>query len=211
MQNTEKAERVLTVLAQRWSGAKTLEYRSTATLTHLGEPRVVAQIHARLRRPNQARIVVETNNPEISCLRVCDGNRIYQRTRTTPIRPAQTSIQSFRDTIMAGVAHPLDEAGYSLDQFLARRPFWPHGDVKLEVARVRRQDKEHYELTLVQGTSKDTLVLDASNYAPLSLVRVGDHGGEIQELLREEFHELILGGPLSSTLFRWTPEDEARR
>ena len=62
-----------------------------------------------------------------------------------------------------------------------------------------------------QATSRDTLTLDAKTYAPLRLVRVGDHGGTVQELLREEFQGVVLGSALPTALFRWTPEDEARQ
>jgi len=209
MQNGEKvdAERVLRTLSDRWRGATTLEYRSTITVTHIGEPSLTAQLWARLRRPNLARLEIETNNPEVSCLRVCDGRYVYHRNRTTPLRPARTLFTGFKGTVMTGVAHPLDEAGYSIDQFLAPRPFWPEGKVELAATKY----EERFLLTLTQGVNKDTLTLDAKTYAPLKLVRIGNHGGEVQELLREEFHQVVLAGPLGVSLFRWTPDDEARR
>lgn len=200
-------ERVLRTLSERWRGAQTLEYRSTAVLTHIGELGVTAKIWARLRRPNLARLEIEANNPEISCLRVCDGRHVFHRGRTTRLRPAQTQFTGFEGTVMSGAPHPLDETAYSIDQFLAPRPFWPSG--KVELAAVKQG--ERFVLTLVQGVNKDTLTLSTKTYAPLTLVRIGDHGGEVQELLRETFHEVTLAGPLGVRLFGWTPEDEARR
>ena len=73
-----------------------------------------------------------------------------------------------------------------------------------------KTERELFVVVQTQGASRDTLTLDAKNYAPVTLVRVGNHGGTVQELLHETFHEVTLGGPLPESLFRWTPEDEAR-
>ena len=113
---------------------------------------------------------------------------------------------------MASIPHPLDEASYSVDQFLARWPFLLTGnDVERTARRHKEKEREIFTVTQTQGTSRDTLTVDAKTYAPLLLVRVGDHGGTIQELLREEFLSVGMGGALSPSLFRWSPDDEARQ
>lgn len=208
-------EQVLRTLGERWRGAVTLEYRSQLVLSHLGELGLRGTQHVRLRRPSLARIEIRVDNPEFCCLRVCDGRVVWHRNQGSLLRPAYTQRQLFRRAVMADILHPLDEASYSVDQFLAPLPFWLPGS---SVARTARRKKEKYKekerevfvVTQTQGTSTDTLTLDAITYAPLLLVRVGDHGGVVQELLREEFQDVVLGGPLAQSLFRWSPEDEAR-
>jgi hypothetical protein len=192
------AEQVLRTLGERWRGATTLEYRSRLTLS----------------RPNLARIEVKVDNPEFCCLRVCDGRVIWQRNQSVPLRPARTQTQRFSATVMAGILHPLDEAAYSVDQFLAPLPFWLPRREGHEVTRTAKRRKEKgrelFIVTQSQDTSVDTLTLDAKTYAPIRLVRVGDHGGVVQELLREEFQSVVFGGALPSPLFHWGKEDEAR-
>ncbi|WP_395090066.1 outer membrane lipoprotein carrier protein LolA [Armatimonas sp.] len=206
------AEQILRTLAERWRGAVTLEYRSQLVLSHQGEAGLRGELTVRLRRPNLARIDIRVDNPEACGLRVCDGRVIWQRNQRVPLRPARTQRHGFQTTVMAGIAHPLDEAAYSVDQFLAPQPFRLTGS-GVERSATQRKDKERDVFVVVQTqtTSRDTLTLDAKTYAPLRLVRVGDHGGVVQELLREEFHDVILGSALPTTLFRWTPEDEARQ
>lgn len=206
------AEQILRTLAERWRGAVTLEYRSQLVLSHQGEAGLRGELTVRLRRPNLARIDIRVDNPEACGLRVCDGRVIWQRNQRVPLRPARTQRHGFQTTVMAGIAHPLDEAAYSVDQFLAPQPFRLTGS-GVERSATQRKDKERDVFVVVQTqtTSRDTLTLDAKTYAPLRLVRVGDHGGVVQELLREEFHDVILGSALPTALFRWTPEDEARQ
>lgn len=206
------AEQVLTTLAERWRGAATLEYHSRLVLSHQGEPGLRGELRVRLRRPNLARVEVTVDKPEFCCLRVCDGRVIWHRGQGTPLRPAVTRQQSFRGELMASIPHPLDEASYSVDQFLARWPFLLTGnDVERTARRHREKEREIFTITQTQGTSRDTLTVDVKTYAPLLLVRVGDHGGTIQELLREEFLSVGMAGALSPSLFRWNPEDEARQ
>ena len=209
------AEQVLATLAERWRGAITLEYRSQLVLSHQGEAGLRGELTVRLRRPNLARIEIKVDNPEFCGLRVCDGRVIWQRNQRVPLRPARTQRHGFQTTVMAGIAHPLDEAAYSVDQFLAPQPFRLTGSGVERSATQRKdsKDKEREVFVVVQtqATSRDTLTLDAKTYAPLRLVRVGDHGGTVQELLREEFQGVVLGSALPTALFRWTPEDEARQ
>ncbi|MCX6368089.1 MAG: hypothetical protein NTX57_15500 [Armatimonadetes bacterium] len=216
MQETEEkpanAEQVLKTLGERWRGALTLQYRSQLVLSHQGEPGLRGTLQVMLRRPHLARIEVRVDKAEFCCLRVCDGRVIWQRNQGVPLRPAHTQRHAFQDTVMSGILHPLDEASYSVDQFLAPVPFWlPGKDTTRTAKRRKERDRELFVVTQTQGTSMDTLTLDAKNYAPICLVRVGDHGGTIQELLREEFTEVQLGGPLPPSLFRWNKEDEQRR
>lgn len=215
MQKSEEkpasAEQVLRTLGERWRGAVTLEYRSQLTLSHQGEPGLKGTFRVRLRRPNLARVEVSVDNPEFCCLRVCDGRVVWHRGQGTLLRPAYTQRQLFGRTVMEGILHPLDEASYSVDQFLAPLPFWlPGREVERTAKRKTEKEREIFVVTQTQGTSTDTLTLDAKTYGPLRLVRIGDHGGTVQELLREEFRDVVLGGPLARSLFRWSPEDEAR-
>jgi outer membrane lipoprotein-sorting protein len=206
------AEQVLRALAERWRGALTLAYRSQVVVSHQGEPGLRGGLWVRLRRPNLARIEIAVDNREFSCLRVCDGRGIWHRGVDVPLRPATTARQAFRTTVMEDVPHPLDEAAYSVDQFLAPQPFWlPGATVERTALRRKENNREIFVVTQRLGTSQDTLTLDAKTYAPLRLVRVGDHGGTVQELLREEFREVVFGSPLAPSLFRWNPDDEARR
>lgn len=205
------AEQVLTALADRWRGAATLEYRSQLILTHQGEPGLRGTLRVQLRRPRLARVEVAVDNPEFCCLRVSDGRVCWHRGKGTPLRPATTQPQSLVGGIMGGILHPLDEASYSVDQFLARWPFLlPGAEVVRTALRHKERGREVFTITQTQGTSRDTLTVEAKTYTPLRLVRVGDHGGTVQELLREEFQEVVMGGALAPRLFRWNPEDEAR-
>lgn len=207
----ESAERVLLRVAERWRGAVTLEYRSRIVLSHQGEPGLKGTTAVRLRRPGLARIELSVDNPEFCCLRVCDGRVLWHRGKGTPLRPPRTQQFAFRGAFLESILHPLDEAAYSVDQFLAPRPFWLLGtDVERKAVRRREQGREVFVVVQSAGVSRDTLTLDARTLAPLRLVRVGDHGGTVQELLREEFEEVVMGGPLSPSLFRWSREDEAR-
>jgi outer membrane lipoprotein-sorting protein len=208
------AEKVLRMLAERWRGALTLEYRSQLALNHQGEPGLRGTLSVRLRRPHLARIEVSVDNREFCCLRVCDGRVIWHRSQGVALRPAATQRSAFRTTVMADIPHPLDEASYSVDQFLAPQPFRLTGSNITRSATLQKENKTERELFVVvqtQGTSRDTLTLDAKTYAPLQLVRVGDHGGTVQELLREEFTEVVFGSALPPRLFQWTPADEARQ
>ena len=206
------AEQVLATLAERWRGAITLEYRSQLVLSHQGEAGLRGELTVRLRRPNLARIEIKVDNPEFCGLRVCDGRVIWQRNQRVPLRPARTQRHAFQTTVMAGIAHPLDEAAYSVDQFLAPQPFRLTGSGVERSARLHKEkERAVFVVVQTQATSRDTLTLDAKTYAPLRLVRVGDHGGTVQELLREEFQGVVLGSALPTALFRWTPDDEARQ
>lgn len=217
------AARLLRELAQRWRAASTLEYRSEAILNHAGEFRVAVRIHACLQRPNRARLLFLADNPEVSQVRVSTGGRIWWRGASTRLRPGKTNSAPFQRRLTDGIAHPLDETAYSVDQFFAPVPFWPPASwgsgtsaLHLEAVRLRRNPEEKggkrgdtFRIRITRGPSRDTLLLDAASLSPLLLVRVGDHAGQVQELLRERFFQVRLGAPLSPALFRWTEQDEA--
>ncbi len=61
------------------------------------------------------------------------------------------------------------------------------------------------------AAARDTLLLDGASYSPLRIVRVGDHGGKVQELLRETFVEVVpdAGRRFDRETFVWTDADEA--
>lgn len=205
-------------LAARWRAAPTLEYRSLAVMNHAGEHRVAVRIHARLRRPHFARLVFAGDWPEATRVRVSDGRWIYDRMG----RARQSVRTPFRGSILQDIAHPLDETGYSVDQFFAAAPFLPPatwggpGAQPPAITAVRttlvvgepKQRRDVYRVIIARGIMKDTLWLDKSNLAPLQLVRFGPHGGTPQELLKETFTEVRLAPPLSSSLFTWTEGDE---
>lgn len=219
-QTTERladGRQLLRELGARWRTANTLEYRSEAAMNHRGERSVRVRIHVYLRRPHQARLEFESNVAEAARVRVCDGDWIYDRQRTS----RQTVRVPFRGSLTQDIAHPLDDASYSVSQFFARAPFFPSPDwgqaaEPLVVEAVRAtflpEDKEPraaYRITFRRGVAKDTLWLDRNNLAPLQLIRWGVHGGLAQELLRETFQDVRLGPPLPAALFVWTRKDDA--
>ncbi len=210
--------RVLQTLSERWRAAQTLDYQSRVVMSHAGEFRVQIGVSVQLRRPRQARIIWDADRDDVSRLRVCDGRTIYERTRGSGLRRAQSTREGLNANgqVTQNVPHPLDEASYCVDQFFAPTPFWPpstwgDGEAKIIVSAVRTAEpKAVYRITLLRGKSRDTITLDAQNYAPIQVVRVGDHAGRIQELLRETFTQVRLGTYLPASLFTWTPRrDEA--
>lgn len=218
---------VLRELANRWRGAASLEYRSEVVVSHAGEFRLDLRTHITLRRPSRARLVFRAKGfPEANRLRVCDGRQIFDRMSGRVGDTSRTITTSLARTgrITDNLSHPLDEAGYCVAQFFSPTPFVPPasfggGDLgpSKTVARRRRQPpagknragREVFEIVFTRGNSRDTLTLDALSYAPLLLVRVGEHGGSVQELLRESFTEMRLNPLLPSALFRWSPADDA--
>lgn len=213
---------ILREMTARWRGANTLEYRSEAIVDHKGEFRVVVQTHVRLRRPGLARIVFLSDRREASRLRVSDGRRLWDR----ELGPqGRIILATYDGSVTANIAHPLDEAGYSVDQFFRRSPFlppntWGDGRISVEAVRLRgvksagkakpqSRSRDRFRVTFASGPARDTLMLDAVSFAPLSLRRVGEHAGVVQELLRETFTEFRLGVPLPASLFAWTEADEA--
>ncbi len=207
---------VLRDLGARWRAADTLEYRSEAVLEHQGEPRWDIRIHARLRRPNRARLLFDGDRPESTRVRVSDGSFVYDRMRGRG--RATTRAPLAGGGILENIAHPLETAGHSAEQFFARTPFAPPDGPppRVSAARVRftppgKPSRPAYRVVIEQGFTRDTLWLDRVSFAPLRLVRRGIHGGLEQELLRETFTEFRLGAPLSPALFVWSREDEAGR
>jgi outer membrane lipoprotein-sorting protein len=71
------------------------------------------------------------------------------------------------------------------------------------------KNRDVFEVVFRRSTSRDTLTLDALSYSPLRLIRVGSHGGRVQELMRETFLEVRLDPPLPDSLFHWSPRDDA--
>ena len=208
------ADALLRELSHRWQGAQTLEYRSRAVMRHAGEFRVVVEIHARLRRPNLARVVFHADRPDVTRLRVCDGRRIWDRTPDVPLRPGQTTAEAFGGLVTANIPHPLDETAYSVDQFFAPAPFTPRWATpprrEATLLPATAADGERFRITLSDGRyAVDTLTLDAVSLRPRELVRVNEHAGQVQELLRETFLDVRLGSPLPPALFAWTPADES--
>jgi hypothetical protein len=213
---------ILRALSERWRASNTVEYRSRAVAEHLGEPRVALEIHARLRRPGYARIVLLAGRPEYSRVRVSDGRRVTDRLPATATRRAYTRSYGYAGSATADLSHPCDYAAYSMDQFFAPWPFYPAptwGDesVPLRVTAVRypvtdpktRQKRRHVRLTFERGIARDSVTLDALSYSPIEVVRVGFHGNAVQELVREKFLRVALHANLPDALFRWTPADEA--
>lgn len=207
---------VLRELGARWRAADTLEYRSEAAMEHQGEPRWDVRIHARLRRPNRARLVFDGDRSESTRVRVSDGSFLYDRMRGRGRATIRAPLGS--GGILENIAHPLETAGHSAEQFFARTPFVPPDGTRPRVsaARVRftpsgKPSRPAYRVIIEQGFTRDTLWLDRVSFAPLRLVRRGIHGGLEQELLRETFTEFRLGATLSPALFVWSREDEAGR
>jgi hypothetical protein len=214
------AEAILRELSQRWAAARTLEYRSRAVLTHAGELRVVVAIHTRLRRPNLARVLFDADRPEVTRLRVCDGRRVFDRTDNVPLRPASTLMEPFTGRITANLPHPLDELSYCADQFFAAAPFTPParwgepgqprtiiGSV-VPAANLDTRQRDVYRIVIARGHTRDTLTLEPISLRPLEIVRVGEHAGQVQELLRETFTAVSLGAYLPPSVFEWTEADD---
>ena len=209
--------KLLRELAARWRAADTLRYRARAVVNHAGEFRVTVNTFARLRRPNLARLTFTGDRPEANRVRVSDGRRIYDRPRTG----ARTVVSAYEGRLTGDIAHPLDEAAYSIDQFFSPTPFLPlvawGGEGPLRIDAVRRTravedrasaPRDVFRIKIARGESHDTLTLDALSLAPLRLVRWGVHAGLAQELLDETYLEVLLGAPLSPYLFAWTEADE---
>ncbi len=229
-------EAVRRELAERWRGAATLEYQSRAVMNHAGEFTVHVRIHARLRRPTYARVAFQTTEmPEAARVRVSDGRMIFDRQAGSVGETGRTMREQLErgapDFLTRNIPHPLDETAFFLDQFFAPAPFtpptnWGSGARPVwTAARVsakaddetqkRRLDaasasknNDRLRLVVQSGSSRDTLTLDATNFAPLELIRVGDHAGRTQELLRETFDVVRLGVNLPASLFTWTDDDE---
>lgn len=221
------ARLLLAELAQRWRGAQTLDYRSEAVLNHAGEFRVTVQVHARLRRPNLARVVFLADQKEFSQTRVCDGRLLFTRGASTPLRRAYTLTAPYKGRLTENIAHPLDEIAYTLDQFFERRPFTPlsiwgsNGSGASETAKTeaRREKRRHpvtgkmisvFRIRFSRGVFEDLLFLEPVSLRPLELIRTGDHAGQVQKLLHETFLDFRLGANLPPSLFTWTAADEAR-
>jgi len=215
---------LLAELAQRWRGSQTLEYRSEAVLNHAGEFRVTVQVHARLRRPNLARVSFLADQREFSQMRVCDGRQLFSRGTSTPLRPAYTITAPYNGRLTADIAHPLDEIAYSLDQFFSRKPFmppsaWGSGSSEPVKIEARREKRPHpvtgkiisvFRIRFVRGVFEDLLFLEPVSLRPLELIRTGDHAGQVQKLLHETFLDFRLGANLLPALFTWTDADEKR-
>ena len=214
------ARRVLQELWKRWRDAPTLEYRSEARISHRGEFALTVKTHAALRRPNLARIVFSSNEwAEASRVRVSNGRTLYDRQTGKSLARPRTLRMGFRGRVTADIPHPLDEAGYSVDQFFSPTPFLPRGpwgtgqdDPEVSgtlVAAPAPFKGKAYRVVIEKGVARDVLHLDALTYAPLLLTRRGDHAGMVQDLLRETFHEFGLGTlSVTPTLFAWTADDE---
>jgi outer membrane lipoprotein-sorting protein len=221
---------VLRELASRWRRALSLEYRSEVIVNHAGEFRLDLRTHIYLRRPGRARMIFRSDNfPEADRLRVSDGRMIFDRMFGRPGDTSRTIAAPLTrpDSITKDISHPLDEAAYSVAQFFSEAPFSPPpwfgggtgGTLRVTARRLPQtipglpgksgEKRDVFELVFRRGTSRDTLALDALSYCPLRLIRVGSHGGRVQELLRETFIEVRLDPPLPDALFRWSPRDDA--
>jgi hypothetical protein len=218
-EETLDAALVLRELSERWRRAVTVEYRSSASMAHIGEVPCQVRSHIRLRRPNLARMVFVASRDQFSRVRVCDGRRLVERDRGNPIRPARTIQMAYTGRFTDQIPHPLEILGYSADQFFSRAPFYPPptwGNGKLDISAVRipytdpkiNKRRDRIRLIFQGGQEKDTLTLDAASYAPVELVRFGFHAEIAQELMRETFDRVILGGNLPPDIFRWTEADE---
>jgi hypothetical protein len=213
---------VLRELSERWRRAVTVEYRSSAVMAHIGETRCEIRSHVRLRRPNLARMVFVASRDHFSRVRVCDGRRLLDRDRGNPVRPARTIQMAYAGRFTDQIPHPLEILGYSADQFFARAPFYPppnwgNGKVDIAATRVPYTDpgtgkrRDRIRIVFQSGQEKDTLTIDAVSYSPVEIIRFGFHADTAQELMRETFEKVILGGNLPVELFRWTEADEAGR
>jgi hypothetical protein len=207
----------LRLLAERWRTTPTLEYRSRAVLNHAGEFRVEARVWVRLRRPQFARLVFLTDNAEVSRLRVCDGRIVWERGESTPLRPARTLRSPYKGDILANIAHPLDETAYCANQFFSHAPFlpppiWANGaKPKISEMPEREKGRDIVRIVFEAGVFRDTLIVDRVSLAPLSLVRVGEHAGAVQEILRETFETVKMGHSLPPDLFLWSEADQQGR
>lgn len=217
-------EQVLGELARRWRGAGAMEYRSQAAMHHAYEFNLNVQIHVWLRRPSLARLVFRTSDyPEADRLRVCNGVRVYDRPFGHPGDTNRTVSTPLLHpgAVTENIPHPLDEAGYSVSQFFSPTPFVPPsywnaqpGTMTTKARRLKQRGKDGkprdvYEVVFKKGVAQDTLTLDVLSYCPILLVRVGDHGGRVQELLRETFLDVRLDPLLPDVLFRWSDRDNA--
>ncbi|MES2459487.1 MAG: hypothetical protein V4671_02830 [Armatimonadota bacterium] len=221
---------ILRELANRWRRAVSLEYRSQVIVNHAGEFRLDLRTHIYLRRPGRARLIFRANTfPEADRIRVSDGRQIFDRMFGRPGDTSRTIKAPLRtpDRITENLSHPLDEAGYSVTQFFSATPFSPpswfggpdSGQVRVTGRRLRQnipglpgktgEKRDVYEVVFRRSASSDTLTLDALSYSPLRLIRVGSHGGRVQELMRETFLDVHLDPSLPDTLFRWYPRDDA--
>ena len=221
---------VLRELAARWRRAVSLEYRSQILINHAGEFRLDLRTHIYLRRPGRARLIFRASTfPEADRIRVSDGRYIFDRMFGRPGDLSRTikAPLSRPERITEDLSHPLDEAGYSITQFFSTTPFSPpssfgginSGPIKVTARRLRQnipglpgrsgEKRDVFEVVWRRDDARDTLTLDALSYSPLRLIRVGSHGGRVQELMRETFLEMFLNPPLPDTLFRWSPRDDA--
>jgi hypothetical protein len=221
---------VLRELANRWRRAVSLEYRSHVIVNHTGEFRLELRTHVCLRRPGRARLIFRAGTfPEADRLRVSDGRQIFDRMFGRPGDTSRTITAPLRgpEKITEDLSHPLDEAGYAITQFFSATPFSPpssfgginSGPIRVTGRRLRQtipglpgksgENRDVFELIWRRAASRDTLTLDALSYSPLRLIRVGSHGGRVQELMRETFLEVYLDPILSDALFRWSPRDDA--
>jgi hypothetical protein len=221
---------VLREFANQWRRAVSLEYRSQIRINHAGEFRLDLRTHIYLRRPGRARLIFRASTfPEADRLRVSDGRMIFDRMFGRPGETSRTikAPLSRPDRITEDLSHPLDEAGYSVTQFFSAAPFAPpasfgsvnSGAIRVTARRLRQnlpglpdssgKNRDVFEVVFRRSTSRDTLTLDALSYSPLRLIRVGSHGGRVQELMRETFLEVRLDPPLPDSLFHWSPRDDA--
>lgn len=232
-------DRFLAELQTRWRGANTLQYRSAALLAHSGEFRLHVAISATFRRPNLGRIRFDTTEvPEAARVRVGDGRRLYDRQQGEVGKAGRTRWLAYNNRLTDDLTHPLDEVAYFPDQFFSPtpflpKPFWGTGPLAQDlktvpidepiriVTEVMEKDSKRIDavvktwprkvlcFSFSAGASSDTFYFDPITYAPLALIRVGDHAGRIQELLREVFIQFSLG-TLSGLAnpFVWTDDDE---
>lgn len=221
---------ILRELSNRWRRAVSLEYRSQSVVNHAGEFRLDLRTHVYLRRPGFARLIFRAGTfPEADRLRVSDGRQVFDRMFGRPGDTGRTIVSPLAGPggITADLSHPLDEAGYSVSQFFSATPFMPppsfggisNGRADVTARRLKQsipglpgkngEKSDVFELVFRRGTSRDTLALDAISYCPLRLIRVGGHGGRVQEILRETFMDVRLDPILPDALFRWSPQDDA--
>lgn len=222
---TEKpldAPAILRELSRRWAAAQTMEYRSRVALNHAGELHITVAVHVRLRRPRLARVLLDTaDRPDLTRLRVCDGRTIRDRTAGTPSFPPQTTNEPLGEKVTVNIPHPLDEVSYCVDQFFSRAPFTPPptwgdtdqpcritGSILPTPANLPTKSREVFRIVQTRGRAQDTLTLEPISLRPLEIVRVGDHAGRVQELLRETFLSIALGAYCPPQIFQWTAADD---
>jgi hypothetical protein len=204
-----------------------LEYTAESVINHAGEFRLSVRTHARLRRPNLARVVfygAGGGSGEVSRVRVCDGRTLHDRTMGRVGEAGRTVRAPFRGVLTADIAHPLDEAAYAVEQFFRDTPFLPPraawGNAPGETALAAElgdappatptwASKRAYKVMMTSGDFKDTVWVDAASYCPVRLSRVGDHAGRVQETLTETYVSLSLNGArFPRETFQWTDDDE---